>query len=59
MQARPCKAKFGAPVNNTVSITAVKQITGRVTGRTGDKEEAEENRRGERLKSWNRIRARQ
>lgn len=46
MQARLCKAKFGAPVHNTVPITAVKQITGRVTGRIGDKEEAEQNRRG-------------
>lgn len=46
MQARPCKAKFGAPVNNTVPITAVKQITGRVTGKIQDKEEAEENKRG-------------
>lgn len=40
-----CKAKFGAAVNNTGPITAVKQIRGRVTGRREDKEEPEDSRR--------------
>lgn len=39
------KAKFGAAVNHTRPITAVKQIRGIVTGRTEDKEEPEDSRR--------------